>query len=94
MQDILDQIQIDVDAMMYKRVERTQLKPGYQYVRVHFGKTEFVGEFQRSYTSGSGDGMTIHYEFSWNGYTYTIHDDMWGSVSGDELMHFYENPTA
>lgn len=91
MEDIYN-FQLNVNDLLYERIEGTKLKPGHRYIRKQFGRAEFVGEFQRSYTMGSGDGTTIYYEFIWNGIMYTIHDDMFGTISGDELMQFYEVP--
>jgi len=49
-----------------------------------------LGRFVRSYRMGSGDGMTVHTEFSLNGVVSTVHDEMWGSVSGIELVWYKE----
>jgi hypothetical protein len=37
---------------------------------------------------GSGDGMTAHWDFDNNGVITTEDDDMWGSLSGAELVYF------
>lgn len=37
---------------------------------------------------GSGDGTTVHLEFERDGTKITVNDEMWGSVSGDELVYF------
>ena len=49
-----------------------------------------VGRFIRSYSMGSGDGMTAHWEFELNGKIITVNDEMWGSVSGEGLVGFRE----
>ena len=49
---------------------------------------EEVGRFVKSYTMGSGDGMTLHWEFELNGKIRRIDDEMWGSVNGTELVGF------
>ena len=49
---------------------------------------EEVGRFLKSYTMGSGDGMTLHWEFELNGKIRRIDDEMWSSISGTELVGF------
>jgi hypothetical protein len=49
---------------------------------------EDAGTFIRCYRMGSGDGMTVHWEFNNGGKMTTIDDQMWGSVSGKELTYF------
>jgi hypothetical protein len=49
---------------------------------------EDVGTFMRSYRMGSGDGMTVHWEFNKDGKITTINDEMWGSVKGRELIYY------
>jgi hypothetical protein len=49
-----------------------------------------VGRFIRSYSMGSGDGTTAHWEFVLNGQIITVNDQMWGSVSGEGLVGFRE----
>jgi len=49
---------------------------------------EEVGLFVRAYRMGSGDGMTIHWEFLKDGVTIVIDDAMWGSIEGSELVGF------
>jgi hypothetical protein len=41
---------------------------------------------------GSGDGMTLHWEFNLDGVITTEDNEMWGSVSGSELAWFIEDP--
>jgi hypothetical protein len=47
-----------------------------------------VGRFVKAYRMGSGDGMTLHWEFLKDGATIRIDDEMWGSLSGAELTGF------
>ncbi len=47
-----------------------------------------VGLFVRAYRMGSGDGMTIHWEFLKDSVTIVIDDAMWGSIEGSELVGF------
>jgi hypothetical protein len=37
---------------------------------------------------GSGDGMTVHWEFNKNGTIIRVDDEMWGSLYGTELIGF------
>jgi hypothetical protein len=37
---------------------------------------------------GSGDGMTLHWEFTLDGNIYTESDEMWGSRTGEELVYY------
>jgi len=84
-----------LEALLTSRVNRTQLDMTKSYTRIRTvgGKEErtFVGTFVRTYTMGSGDGMTVHLEFNNNGSKTTIEEDMWGSISGDELSYFLES---
>jgi hypothetical protein len=52
---------------------------------------EPVGRFVRAYRTGSGDGMTAHWEFIKDGVTIVIDDEMWGSTSGNGLLGFRED---
>jgi hypothetical protein len=47
-----------------------------------------VGKFVGVYRMGSGDGMTVQWEFNLDGQKIVVEDDMWGSVSGSELVCF------
>ena len=75
---------------METRVSRTQLKEGKEYYKIHKGVKEYVGKFIRSYYMGSGDGTTVHVEFELDGKKICVNDDMWVSVSGEELVYFEE----
>jgi hypothetical protein len=81
-------------VFLQPRIDRVNLDTKKCYTRVHKvngSQTQtYVGQFVRSYTMGSGDGMTVHLEFNDNGTITTIGEEMWGSVSGDELSHFIE----
>ena len=76
--------------LMETRVSRTQLKEGKEYYKIHKGVKEYVGKFIRSYYMGSGDGTTVHVEFELDGKKICVNDDMWVSVSGEELVYFEE----
>jgi hypothetical protein len=71
------------------------LQSGFKYIMTKEvnGVTteEDVGTFIRSYRTGSGDGMMVHWEFNNGGKITTIGDQMWGSVSGKELTYFRLN---
>jgi hypothetical protein len=78
--------------IMYKRSQRGNLDTSKFYVKVQIvggvSKEEEVGQFVRSYRMGSGDGMTLHWEFVKDGVKIVVDDEMWGSVSGEELIGF------
>jgi len=79
-------------TLMTSRISRANLDTTKYYVKVQKmgGATveEEVGRFVKSYTMGSGDGMTLHWEFELNGIVRRIDDVMWGFVSGAELVGF------
>lgn len=83
-----------ITQIMNKRIARALLDDTKSYIMIEIvgGKevrTE-VGRFVRSYRMGSGDGMTLHWEFNKGGKITTFGDAMWGSVSGQELTQFEE----
>ena len=83
-----------ISQVINKRVTRALLddKKSYIMIKIVGGKevrTE-VGRFVRSYRMGSGDGMTLHWEFNKEGKVTTVNDEMWGSYSGQELAQFEE----
>lgn len=66
-----------------KNYEKVQLVNGVQTVTP-------LGRFVQAYRTGSGDGMTAHWEFELDGKKITVYDQMWGSVGGQELVGFRE----
>ena len=80
------------------RISRAELDTTKCYIKVWQidGKDveEKVGQFIRSYTMGSGDGTTVHWEFNLNGKITTESDEMFGSVSGVELTWYKIDPVA
>jgi hypothetical protein len=74
------------------RISRANLDTTKYYIKVQKlgGATveEEVGRFVKSYRMGSGDGTTLHCEFDLNGKIRRIDDEMWGSLSGAELVGF------
>ena len=86
------QLKQSISDMMNSRISRSMLQVGQHYIMIKEvnGVTteEDVGTFVHSYMSGSGDGMTLHWEFNNGGKVTMITDEMWGSVSGKELTHF------
>lgn len=74
--------------VLTQRASRTELDTTKYYEKVHNTTKEYVGKFIRSYTMGSGDGMTVHWEFNNNGKIITVNDELWGSLSGNELIGF------
>jgi DNA-binding NtrC family response regulator len=85
-------MQQNIDQMMSQRLSRAQLEVGKAYTKIKEVNgtvtEEDVGTFIRSYRMGSGDGMTLHWEFNNNGHMLTIDDAMWGSISGKELTYY------
>jgi hypothetical protein len=83
-----------MEQMMTKRIVRALLDEKKSYVMIKMvGGAEIrteVGRFVRSYCMGSGDGMTLHWEFNKEGKVTTVDDEMWGSVGGQELVQFEE----
>ena len=81
-----------IENIFLTRISRAYLEPAKYYIMVKKlgGATveEEVGRFLKSYTMGSGDGMTLHWEFVLNGKVRRINDEMWGSVNGEELVGF------
>jgi len=81
-----------VKDILESRISRANLIPGTNYIKVIqiYGiiMEEDVGTFVCSYRMGSGDGMTVHWEFKKDGIVTTIEDQMWGSVSGSDLTYY------
>lgn len=86
--DLLDKI----IPILEERCSRANLKEGVAYTKCQQvnGVMTYtnVGRFVRSYRMGSGDGMTLHWEFSLDGKLYTESDEMWGSRTGEELVYY------
>ena len=78
------------------RIALANLDKAKKYIRVVKvnGKEEKtpVGYFVKSYTMGSGDGMTLHLEFNLDGKNISVDGEMWGSstVSESDLAWFKE----
>jgi hypothetical protein len=83
-----------IEKLLETRWARGDLDTKKSYIKVQKKGDELievpVGRFVRSYRMGSGDGMTIHWEFEKDGIVSRIHDEMWGSVDGSELLGFKE----
>jgi hypothetical protein len=81
-----------INKLLERRAQRGNLDTTKIYYKIQkVGadyKREEVGQFVRSYTMGSGDGGTIHWEFIKNGATIRVDDDLWGSLEGTELVGF------
>lgn len=78
-------------ASMVSRASRLNLDKTKHYCMLRGGGDPvYVGKFVRSYRMGSGDGMTAHWEFEHDGKITRIDDEMWGSLSGAELVGFVE----
>jgi hypothetical protein len=83
-----------MESVLEKRCTRATLDTTKNYIQVRtVDKKEtrvYVGTFVRSYCMGSGDGMTVHIEFNDNGRITRVDEEMWGSLSGEELSYFIE----
>ena len=83
-----------MEAILKKRASRADLDTSKKYIKVQLVKgvevREEVGQFVKSYRMGSGDGMTLHWEFINDGKTIRVDDEMWGSLAGTELVGFVE----
>lgn len=75
-----------------QRCQRGNLDTSKNYVKVQIvggvSKEEEVGKFVQSYRMGSGDGMTLHWEFVKDGVKIVVGDEMWGNVNGEGLIGF------
>lgn len=80
---------------MQGRLDRANLDPTKSYMRLQKINgvviQKPVGRFVRSYRMGSGDGMTLHWEFNLDGVITVEEDAMWGTLSGSELTWFVES---
>ena len=83
-----------IEKLLEARWARGDLDTKKSYIKVQRKGNDLievpVGRFVRSYRMGSGDGMTIHWEFEKDGIVSRINDEMWGSVDGSELLGFKE----
>ena len=81
-----------ITNLLQSRCSRADLDTTKSYMKVQKvnGKVteEEVGQFVKSYRMGSGDGMTLHWEFNKNGVIIQVDDEMWGSVDGSGLIGF------
>ncbi len=84
----------EIMKRLTERASRGDLDTGKIYMKVQNvgGKRveEEVGQFIKSYRMGSGDGMTLHWEFMKDGKVIRVDDEMWGSVDGSGLVSFVE----
>lgn len=83
---------MDIMDTIRQRCQRANLDTSKSYVKVQMicgvSKEEEVGRFVKSYRMGSGDGMTLHWEFVKDGQKIVVDDEMWGNVSGEGLIGF------
>jgi hypothetical protein len=78
-----------LEESMKQSIARANLDTTKHYALVRKDSDpEYVGQFVRSYRMGSGDGMTIHWEFMKNGSKIVINDDMWGSFGIPPIIGF------
>ena len=82
-------------SILSSRISRMNLDDKKSYIKVvkkgEITIEEPVGRFVRAYRTGSGDGMTAHWEFMKDGEKIAVVDDMWGSVDGAALVGFKED---
>lgn len=83
----------DIVDVIKSRMRRGNLNTTLCYTQVYnkyggYTIGKYVGKFVRSYSMGSGDGTTIHWEFDDNGTINVVCDQMYGSCNGDELTGF------
>jgi len=78
--------------ILAQRCQRANLDTTKNYMKVQIvggvSKEEEVGRFVKSYRMGSGDGMTLHWEFVKDGVKIVVGDEMWGNVNGEGLIGF------
>lgn len=83
-----------IQSLLTARASRGNLDTTKTYIKVQTvgGKRqeEEVGQFVKSYRMGSGDGMTLHWEFIKDGKTIRVDDEMWGRGDGIGLVGFVE----
>jgi len=81
-----------IDKLLKTRYERGNLDASKHYEKIEkingVETITYVGQFIKSYRMGSGDGMTLHWEFNNDGKVIIIDNEMWGSINGDELCGF------
>lgn len=87
-----------IEGILRQRVSRVSLDTTKSYIKVQRTQggvvEEPVGRFIRTYCMGSGDGMTVHWEFIKDDKTILINDEMWGTIDGYNLVGFKEDPSA
>lgn len=83
---------MDILDIMEQRCQRGNLNTTKNYMKVQMisgvSKEEEVGRFVKSYRMGSGDGMTLHWEFVKDGQKIVVDDEMWGNMNGEGLISF------
>jgi hypothetical protein len=87
-----------IEGIFIQRNSRAYLDTTKSYIKVQRTKAgileEPVGRFVRSYCMGSGDGMTLHWEFIKDDKTIVIDDQRWGPIDGSTMVEFKEDPSA
>ena len=84
----------ELKELFNTRAARTNLDTTKCYMKIQILHGELVqeevGRFVRSYTIGSGDGSELFWEFTKDGKTITVSNQMWGTIAGHGLIHFKE----
>ena len=87
-----------IEGILRQQNSRTHLDTTKSYIKVQRTEAgileERVGRFVRSYCMGSGDGMTLHWEFIKDDKTIVIDDQRWGPINGSTMVEFKEDTSA
>lgn len=82
-------------AIFTSRISRMNLDTTKNYIKIvkngDISIEEPVGRFVKAYTMGSGDGMAAYWEFTKDGITMVVCDQMWGPFDGAGLIGFKED---
>lgn len=87
-----------IEGILKQRDSRAYLDTTKSYIKIQRTGAgvleEPVGRFVRSYCMGSGDGMTVHWEFIKDNKTIVINDERLGPIDGYNMVEFKEDPNA
>lgn len=87
-----------IEGILRQRISRAALDTTKSYIKVQRTQggvvEEPVGRFIRTYYMGSGDGMTVHWEFIKDNKTILINDEIWGTIDSHDLVRFKEDLSA
>jgi len=87
-----------IEGILRQQNSSTHLDTTKSYIKVQRTEAgvveEPVGRFVRSYCMGSGDGMTLHWEFIKDDKTIVIDDERWGPIDGSNMVGFKEDTST